>query len=64
LDSAGTFLMVDGVEVGSDRVVSGPYNYDLDSTSLSNGPHLLPLWGHDVGDNTTLSRTVMVNVAN
>jgi len=64
LDSAGSYLMVDGVEVGSDRVVSGPYNYDLDTTSLSNGPHLLQLWGHDVGDNTTLSGTMMVNVAN
>ncbi len=64
LDSAGTFLMVDGVEVGSDRVVSAPYSYDLDTTSLSNGPHMLQLWGHDIGDNTTLSGTVMVNVAN
>jgi hypothetical protein len=64
LDSAGSYLMVDGDEIGTDRVTSEPYTYDLDTTTLSNGSHVLQLWAHDTGDTTTLSGTVTVNVAN
>jgi hypothetical protein len=64
LDSAGTFLMVDGAEVGTHRVTGGPYQYPLDTTTLSNGPHTLQLWGHDIGNNTTISLGVVVTVAN
>lgn len=64
LDSAGTYLMVDGVEVGTRRVVDGPYIYPLDTTTLTNGPHVLQVWGHDIGNRVTLSPQVPIVVAN
>ena len=64
LDSAGTYLMVDGVQVGTRRVVDGPYLYQLDTRSLSNGNHILQVWGHDIGDRTTVSAGVPIVVAN
>lgn len=64
LDSAGTYLMVDGQEVGTHRVLEAPWLYPLDTTTLANGPHALQLWGHDIGNNTTLSATVTVIVYN
>ncbi len=64
LDSAGTYLMVDGVEVGTHRVRSGPYQYGLDTTTLTNGSHVLQLWGHDIGNNTWISSPVTVSVSN
>jgi len=64
LDSAGTYLMVDGVEAGTDRVMEAPWVYELDTTTLSNGPHILQLWGHDTGNNTTVSAGVTINVIN
>ncbi len=64
LDAAGTFLMVDGAEVGTHRVTSAPYLYPLDTTTLSNGPHTVQLWGHDIGNNTRVSAPVVITVAN
>ena len=64
LDSAGTYLMVDGVEIGTRRVTGVPFVYPLDTTRLANGPHALELWGHDTGNHTTLSSTVIVEVSN
>ncbi len=56
--------MVDGSEVGTRRVVEGPFVYPLDTTTLANGSHMLQLWAHDTGNNTVLSGTVQVVVAN
>ena len=64
LDAAGTYLMVDGVEVGTARVTGKPYTYPLNTTTLSKGSHLLQLWGHDIGNHTTVSAAVAVKVAN
>jgi hypothetical protein len=64
LDSAGSFLIVDGVSQGQHRVVSPPNVYSLDTRALSNGLHTLQLWAHDIGNNTTLSSVVQINVAN
>jgi hypothetical protein len=64
LDSAGTYLMADGQEVGNYRLTQGPYIYPLDTTTLSNGAHVLQLWGHDIGNNVTLSAPVSILVAN
>ena len=64
LDSAGTYLMVDGQEVGTQRETSGPYLYPLDTTTLSNGPHTIQLWGHDIGNNSVLSAAQIINVQN
>ncbi len=64
LDSAGTFLMVDGQEIGSHRVLNAPWLYPLDTTTLGNGPHVLQLWGHDIGNNTSISAPITINVAN
>lgn len=64
LDSAGSFLMVDGQEVGTRRVTSGPYLYNLDTTTLVNGTHVLQIWAHDIGNNTTVSAGVTVTVKN
>ena len=64
LDSAGTYLMVDGQEVGTRRVTGAPYVYPLDTTTLSNGSHILQLWGHDIGNQTIVSAPVAVTVTN
>jgi hypothetical protein len=64
LDPAGSYLMVDGVEIGTNRVTASPFNYPLDTTTLTNGPHTLQLWAHDTGNNTWLSATVSVTVSN
>jgi hypothetical protein len=64
LDAAGSYLMVDGTEIGTQRVTSSPYNYPLDTTMLSNGQHTLQLWAHDTGNNTALSAPVVVTTAN
>jgi hypothetical protein len=64
LDSAGTYLMVDGQELGTQRRLIAPFLYPLDTTTLSNGPHTLQLWGHDIGNNTTISAPVTIIVAN
>ena len=64
LDSAGSYLIVDGAEVGTHRVTGGPYFYPLDTTTLGNGSHVLQLWAHDTGNNTWVSSPVIVTVAN
>ncbi len=56
--------MVDGHEIGTHRVVAGPFVYPLDTTTLANGPHTLQLWAHDTGNNTVLSSAVRVVVEN
>ncbi len=64
LDSAGSFLIVDGASQNQHRVVSPPYVYSLDTRTLSNGSHTLQLWAHDTRNNTALSSVVQINVAN
>ncbi len=64
LDSAGSFLIVDGVSQDQHRVTSAPYLYPLDTNALSNGSHTLQLWAHDISNNVTLSRVIQINVAN
>ena len=64
LDPAGTYLMVDGRQVGTRRVVDGPYFYPLDTRNLSNGVHTLQIWGHDIGDRVTISSAISIVVAN
>lgn len=64
LDAAGSYLMVDGTEIGTRRVVEGPYVYPLDTTMLTNGAHTLQLWAHNTGNDTVLSPTVRVMIAN
>ena len=64
LDSAGSFLIVDGAAQNQSRVTSAPYVYSLDTRSLSNGTHTLQLWAHDTNNNISLSSVVQINVAN
>ncbi len=64
LDAAGSYLMVDGAEIGARRVAEAPFAYPLDTTSLADGMHTLQLWAHDTGNNTVLSGTVAITVAN
>ena len=64
LDSAGTYLMVDGVEIGTNRVSGGPYLYPLNTSTLTNGVHNLQLWGHDIGNNAWISQPVTITVHN
>ncbi len=56
--------MVDGVQVGTRRVSSGPYAYPLDTTQLTNGTHLLQLWAHTISNTVVLSAAVPIVVAN
>jgi uncharacterized membrane protein YgcG len=64
LDAAGSYLMVDGTEIGTSRVTQPPYTYSLDTTLLSNGQHTLQIWAHDTNNMADLSATVPVTVAN
>ncbi len=64
LDAAGTFLIVDGQWLQWIRAASAPFLYTLDTRALTNGAHTLQLWGHDIGNNTTISPGVTVTVAN
>ncbi len=64
LDAAGSFIIVDGNWYDAHRVTQPPYLYGLDTTVLPNGPHTLQLWSHDIGNNTTLSAPITINVAN
>jgi len=64
LDAAGSYLMVDGVEIGTTRVSGSPYQYALDTKTLSNGQHTLQIWAHDTANETVLSGAVGVTVAN
>ncbi len=64
LDSAGSYLLLDGAEVGTRRVTGPPYLYPLDTTTLTNGQHTLTLYAHDIGNNNYLSTPVVINVLN
>ncbi len=64
LDAAGTFLIVDGQWLQWIRASSWPFLYTLDTRFLANGAHTLQLWGHDIGNNTTISPGVSITVAN
>ena len=64
VDSSGTYLMVDGQEIGTQRVTGGPYLYLLDTKTLTNGPHTLQLWGHDIGNSTWVSMPIVISVEN
>ena len=60
LDAAGSYLMVDGVEIGTRRVSSAPYLYELDTALLAAGAHVLQIWAHDTGNDTLLSNAISV----
>jgi hypothetical protein len=64
LDAAGSYLMVDGQEVGTARVISAPFVYPLDSTTLAVGSHKLQLWAHDQNNDTLLSAPIAITVGN
>ena len=64
LDAAGSYLMVDGKEYGSQHVSGPPFDYALDTSVLSNGAHTLQIWGHDTNNEAFLSGTVAVVVSN
>lgn len=64
LDAAGSYLMADGVEIGTRRITEAPFHYALDTTTFGNGTHTLQLWAHDTGNATHLSQAVTVTVAN
>lgn len=64
LDAAGSYLMVDGKEWGTHRATNSPYGYDLDTTTLANGPHTLQVWAHDTGNSTLLSAPITVDISN
>ena len=63
LDAAGSYLMVDGVEVGTRRVTSAPYLYELDAALLSAGAHVLQVWAHNTANDTLLSNAISVSIA-
>ncbi len=64
LDPSGSYLMVDGQEIGTHRATSAPFLYQLDTTALSQGPHQLQIWAHDIGNNNLLSNPVTVMIHN
>ena len=64
LDAAGSFLIVDGRYLADRRAWGAPYIYPLDTTSLSNGPHILQVWAHDISNNVNISAPITINVAN
>ncbi len=60
LDAAGSYLMVDGQQIGTARLTSAPFNYPLDTNILAAGQHTLQIWGHSTSNETLLSNTVAV----
>lgn len=64
LDSAGSFLLLDGYEVGTRRITGPPYIYPLDTTTIPDGQHTLMLYAHDIGNNNYVSAPVIITVAN
>ena len=64
LDAAGSYLMVDGLEIGTAHVTSPPFVYGLDTTTLAAGQHTLQIWGHNTSNETLLSNTIAVTVSN
>ena len=64
LDAAGSYLMVDGQEIGTGRVTGSPFNYSLNTTTLAVGSHKLQLWAHDQNNEALLSTPVSVTVTN
>ena len=62
LDSQGSYLMVDGVQVGSGRVTNAPFLYNLDTSTLSSGTHTLQIWAHDLNNNVLLSNIAQITV--
>ena len=64
LDSAGSFLIVDGVFQTQHVVTGAPYAYLLDTRAFSNGSHTLQLWAHDINNNANVSSLVQINIAN
>ena len=64
LDAAGSYLMVDGVEVGTYRNTNGPYSYPLDTTRFNGGTHVLQVWAHNINNETLTSAPVNVTFGN
>ena len=64
LDSAGSYLVLDGAEVGTRRITGPPYIYPLDTTTITDGQHTLALYAHDIGNNNYLSNPVILTVLN
>lgn len=64
LDAAGSYLMVDGNEIGTGRVTGQPWTYALDTRTLANGAHTLQIWAHSTANQTLLSASVPVLVSN
>lgn len=63
LSSAGSHLLVDGVEVGTQTVTSPPYIYTVDTGTLNAGPHTLQVWALDIDNNPLLSNPVPISVS-
>ena len=64
LDAAGSFLIVDGRYLSDVRAWGAPYSYPLDTTTLTNGPHTIQVWAHDISNNVTITAPVVFTVAN
>ncbi len=62
LDAAGTYLMIDGAEYGTQRLTSPPYLFTLDTSRLPAGQHSLQIWAHDTNNETLLSKLITVSV--
>ena len=63
VDAAGSYLMVDGQEVGTARVTSAPYVYPLDTTHFAAGTHKLQIFAHSLDNENLFSLPVSVTVA-
>ena len=56
--------MVDGAEIGTRRLTSAPFLYELDTTDLTDGTHILQVWAHDINNNALLPNQAGITVAN
>lgn len=63
LDAAGSYLMVDGQQIGTVRLTSAPFSYPLDANMLAAGAHTLQIWAHSTNNEVLLSNAVDVTVA-
>jgi hypothetical protein len=62
LSSAGSYLMVDGLQNGPQQIANDSYGYELDSSTLTPGLHTLQIWAVDSNNEHLVSNAVQINI--
>lgn len=60
LGSGGSWLTVDGSEAAIDRITSPPFLYELQTSLLTSGRHVLQVMANDINNDILLSNPVII----